>query len=121
MSLNRIAKFSLLLVGGICLTLFVARAQTGNTGGSSGGTGGGQHGEGSGPAGSVPATGGAYFKGDPDRNPYASPTPSDITGATATPAGIPTHRHNKTSGHHRSTNNSAGKPAGSSPSPSPSR
>jgi len=114
MSLNKISKFAVLLVGTISLSLFAAHAQTGNTGGSSGGTGGGQHGEGSGPAGSVPSTGGAYFSGDPDRNPYASPTPTDITdGGKAEPSGTPKHRHNKNSGHQGS--------AKSSPSPSPSR
>jgi hypothetical protein len=113
MSPNRISKFAVLLVGGISLSLLVAHAQTGNTGGSSGGTGGGQHGEGSGPAGSVPATGGAYFVGDPDKNPYASPTPTDITGGgKSEPSGTPNHHRNKSSGHHSS--------AKSSPSPSPS-
>ena len=114
MSLNRISKFAVLLVGSIALSLFAAHAQTGNTGGSSGGTGGGQHGEGSGPAGSVPAGGGASYSGDPDRNPYAGPTPTDITdGGKAEPSGTPKHHRNRNSGHKGS--------AKITPSPSPSR
>jgi hypothetical protein len=112
--MSKITKFTAILACGISLGLFVAHAQTGNTGGSSGGTGGGQHGEGSGPAGSVPAGGGASFTGDPDKNPYASPTPTDITGGgKAEPSGTQKHHRNKSSGHHSS--------AKSSPSPSPSR
>ncbi len=96
MSLTRFTKFVLLLAASISLSFFLANAQTGNTGGSSGGTGGGQHGEGSGPSGSSIPTGGAYFEGDPDKNPYASPTPTDITdGGKAEPSGTPKHRHGK--------------------------
>lgn len=112
--MSRITTLALLIVGSISLSFFGAQAQTGNTGGSSGGTGGGQHGEGSGPAGSVPSTGGASFTGDPDKNPYASPTPTDITGGgKSEPSGTPKHHRNKSGGHHSS--------AKSSPSPSPSQ
>jgi hypothetical protein len=114
MSLNKISKFAVLLAGCISLSLFTAHAQTGNTGGSSGGTGGGQHGEGSGPAGSVPAGGGASYSGDPDRNPYASPTPTDITGGgKAEPSGTPKRHRHKNSGHQGS--------AKITPSPTPAR
>ena len=114
MNVNRISKFAVLLVASVSLSLFAVYAQTGNTGGSSGGTGGGQHGEGSGPAGSVPAGGGASYIGDPDRDPYASPTPTDITGGgKAEPSGTPKHHHNKSGSRHGS--------AKITPSPSPSR
>jgi len=93
MSLNRISKFAVLLVGSIALSLFAAHAQTGNTGGSSGG---------------------ASYSGDPDRNPYAGPTPTDITdGGKAEPSGTPKHHRNRNSGHKGS--------AKITPSPSPSR
>src|SRR3954467_8269976 len=107
MSLTKLTKTVVIAFAALSATIFLLNAQTGNTGGSSGGTGGGQHGEGSGPAGSVPAGGGAYFEGDPDKNPYASPTPTDITdGGKAEPSGTPKHGRGK---------------RGSSPSPKPSR
>jgi hypothetical protein len=120
MSLTKMTKFATLAAFMISLSLLPAKGQTGNTGGSSGGTGGGQHGEGSGPAGSVPSTGGASFIGDPDKNPYATPTPADITGG-AEPAATPKHgRRRNSSGHNSDKGSRDGRPDGS-PSPSPSR
>ena len=95
MSLIKVIRNSLLVLGAIAISYFAVHAQTGNTGGSSGGTGGGQHGEGSGPGIDVPGTGGVSFSGDPDANPYTTPTPHDITAGVVTPAATPKHGKSK--------------------------
>ena len=115
MSVSKVIRSSLFVFATVATCCYVALAQTGNYGGSSGGTGGGQHGEGSGPGINVPGTGGTSFSGDPDANPYTTPTPHDITAGVAPPAETPKHGKRKGSktGHDKAAN--------SSPTASPTR
>jgi hypothetical protein len=128
MGLNKLTTIAFLTLCGTIAACVIAKAQTGNTGGSSGGTGSGQSGTGSGPAAWSPSTGGATFTGNPDANPYAKKDAKEsffiettsTSAETTAPARKPRKRTTKTSKSSSSVKSKKKSSASPTPSASPS-